>query len=216
MTVPRVIHQTWKDDRVPAQYQAWHRSVRDLHPHHEHRLWTDADNRRLIAEHFPGVLAAYDGFAHDIERADTARYAILAVHGGVYVDLDMELLRPVDQLLEPHDLVFSLEAGPVIAQTEISNAFMACEAGEPFFVELLEHIATTDAPDVTWSEMLARTGPALVHRQLLAGPHGRRATVVGLDHICPVGVLSQHPHLPHPRTVEAVRRRRLHRRVGAA
>ena len=46
----------------------------------------------------PAVPAA-DPARNLAERADVLRYEILRRHGGVYVDVDVECLRPLDDLL---------------------------------------------------------------------------------------------------------------------
>ena len=52
------------------------------------KVWDAAKVRRLLeTHHSPEVLAAYVA-ASPIQKADVARYAILATHGGWYFDLD--------------------------------------------------------------------------------------------------------------------------------
>jgi mannosyltransferase OCH1-like enzyme len=130
--IPRIIHQTWKGEALPEDYARYRRTVHDHHPDWEHRLWTDADNRRLIAECYPWFLETYDGYKHTIERVDAVRYFILLHHGGVYIDLDMECLKPLDPLLEIGGLHFGLLASPTIQDTIIANALMAAPKGPVF------------------------------------------------------------------------------------
>lgn len=40
--VPKIIHQTWKEETVPEKWRAAQKSCRDLHPDYEYRLWTDS------------------------------------------------------------------------------------------------------------------------------------------------------------------------------
>ena len=58
------------------------------------------DRRAMLAF----VRAAGDGvwrrFPTGVFRADTFRYMVLRVVGGVYVDLDVEALRSMDELIE--------------------------------------------------------------------------------------------------------------------
>ncbi len=110
--IPRIIHQTWKDNHLPTDYKQYRQTILDLHPDWEHRLWTDADNRNLIMKTFPWFLKTYDNYKHTIERVDAVRYFILLHYGGVYIDLDMECLKPVDDLFLEGNLHFSLLASP--------------------------------------------------------------------------------------------------------
>ena len=62
-------------------------------------MWSDEDNRALVRDVFPELLNFYDELWHNILRVDLIRYLILFEHGGIYADLDVELLRPISQLL---------------------------------------------------------------------------------------------------------------------
>ena len=58
-------------------------------------LWTDEDNRELIARDFPSFLPLYDGYDVKIKRIDAVRYFYLYKYGGVYMDLDVMCLHPL-------------------------------------------------------------------------------------------------------------------------
>lgn len=57
------------------------------------------DNDRLIAEHYPQFLPYFRSATPAILRVDLVRLAYLHRFGGVYADLDYEVLRPLDGLL---------------------------------------------------------------------------------------------------------------------
>src|SRR5690348_15650039 len=108
-TLPPIIHQTWKDRRIPAAWQPFQRSWREHHPDWRYRFWTDHDLRELVRRDYPWFLPIYDGYPKHIERVDAARYFLLHRHGGLYVDLDFECLRPIDELLAGRELVLGFE-----------------------------------------------------------------------------------------------------------
>lgn len=207
MTIPRLIHQTWKTTEVPRSHGDWVESVRLNHPDYEYRLWTDDENLALVEEHFGWFSDRYRSFAHDIERADAIRYLILWRFGGIYVDLDIEFLRPMDVLIRGNEPYFTLEAGPTTDQTVVSNALMAAEPGDPLFADLIGALGEDTAPHVTWAEVLGSTGPNWLERQLLDSAHSGRANIIGVDHICPRGVLAQNRAIPEPRDVASIRSR---------
>ncbi len=170
---------------------------------HDVWLWTDEDNRTLIADHYRWFLDTYDSYTHNIERADAARYFILHRHGGLYLDLDIEVLRPLDTLLG-EGVTVSLEAGPLIGDTVMSNACMAAPVGHPFFHRLLHRLPALRTQDVTHQDVFANTGPDMLADQL-ASWRSEDLTVIGLDAICPRGVLDQNP-VAGGTTLEEVRR----------
>src|SRR5688572_47525 len=127
--IPRVLHQTWKDAAVPAEWSEFQSSWRRHHPDWAYRLWTDEDLLRFVETRFPHFIATYTAYSYQIQRVDAARYLILFHEGGVYADLDMECLRPVDALLAERD--FAIAQEPAIhaqwigAERMLCNAFMA-------------------------------------------------------------------------------------------
>ncbi len=90
--IPLVLHQTWKSMEVPEVHrpyvESWTRCISGTG--WIHVLWTDNEAHNLVAEAFPDFLPTYEGFAHEIQRVDTFRYALLAKYGGVYADMDNE------------------------------------------------------------------------------------------------------------------------------
>lgn len=137
MNIPKVIHQSWKDDRVPHDVypKVWQDSWRDLHTDWEYRLWTDEDNRDLVRCHYPQFLQFYDSLDIGIKRADFCRFLYMHRHGGLYVDLDFVALRSQEPLLEQGEIVVGSlsEENP---HYRIPNAYMASVPGNGFWLQL--------------------------------------------------------------------------------
>lgn len=148
--VPRILHQTWKSTDVPARLRVLQRTWRAHHPEWEHRLWTDADNERLIAEHCPEFLPYVRGAMPPILRVDLARLAYLHVYGGVYADLDYELLRPIDCLLDTRHAVVAREHGGIgrvmRGRDFIINALMASPPGHPLWLDVMHGMVRAYRP----------------------------------------------------------------------
>jgi inositol phosphorylceramide mannosyltransferase catalytic subunit len=79
---------------MPAEFVAYEQSWRRHHPDWELVTWTDATLPPLRNQ------AQFDAATTPAQRADLARYELLLDRGGVYVDCDMECLRPLDELLD--------------------------------------------------------------------------------------------------------------------
>lgn len=136
MPIPKVLHRIWVGPPMPAHLAAYGESWVEHHPGWEHVLWTEENlpplrNQRVydaaerIAPRNVGQL-----------RADVARYEILLAHGGVYVDADMECLRPIDDLIEGS----SCFAGWEVQGTWVNNAILGAEPGHAFIGDLVEHL----------------------------------------------------------------------------
>ena len=112
----------------------------DNHPNWIHKLWTDDDNRLFVSTHYPWFLRTYDKLPKDIHRIDTVRYMYLHKFGGVYVDLDFERIRPMDEYLKGKQLFLGRMGDDENFSHSIPNAFMASIPGHPFWLEVLEYI----------------------------------------------------------------------------
>lgn len=167
--IPKVLHQTWKNASPPPWLAQLRESWLRNHPGWRHRLWTDEDLRRFIAEQTPGFLAAYDAYPEPICRVDAARYVILHRLGGLFVDLDFECLRPADPLLAGHGFVIGAEPALHRAGTEhlglpdgpiLCPSFMAAVPGHPFLSDVLRAIPAARRAEGP----LGKTGPFFLSR----------------------------------------------------
>ena len=96
--VPRLIHQTVADKRnLSCEAAANIASWVTLNPRHTHKLWDDAEARAFVAARYPALLPVpYDAYLSGAERADVFRVLVLHALGGVYADIDVAPLRPID------------------------------------------------------------------------------------------------------------------------
>lgn len=157
---------------MPRRFRAWRDSWLKHHPGWEYRLWTDEDNRRFIHDHYAWFLPIYDGYDEHIMRVDAVRYFILDHHGGVYVDLDFECLRPLDAHLKDKSLVLGCESpahlahimGGKVAREPLDrlvcNALMASVARHPFWT----HVHKRLHDERRRGDVLETTGPFFLTR----------------------------------------------------
>jgi mannosyltransferase OCH1-like enzyme len=159
-TYPLVLHQSWKNESLPANFRLWSDECKRIHAKWNHRLWTDEDNRALVAKYVPTLLPVYDGYDVNIKRADAARYVYMYVFGGVYIDLDVLCLKKFEN-------IFAAGLGrPVFAyevnkgsnrQPSIANAFMMAPPRHMLFASIIS--ALHDATD---NPVFQATGPAFL------------------------------------------------------
>src|SRR4029077_5740316 len=96
--IPKRVMQTWKCKDIPDKWKKSQPSIRKYMPDWEYTLMTDEDNLAFVKHHFPEYLDIYLSFPYPIQRADCIRYMYLYIHGGIYMDLDYEVLEPLDHL----------------------------------------------------------------------------------------------------------------------
>jgi mannosyltransferase OCH1-like enzyme len=194
--IPRVIHQTWRDADPPPAFADLTRTWRGLNPGWAWRLWTDADNREFVAREYPDLLALYDAYPFPIQRVDMVRYLILHRHGGLFVDLDFEALRPIEPFLGA-DAVFGCEPdencrAPGQARI-VSNAFMACAPEHPLLNAVVAALpgAMQSAVDQRLGRnaaILESTGPFFLTRCLDAYGGAPSVAVLPAKTLYPLGI----------------------------
>ncbi|MEO5915813.1 MAG: glycosyltransferase [Luteolibacter sp.] len=135
MEIPRIIHQSWKNEDIPFEiYPAeWQSSWKTNHPEWSYRLWTDHDNRELVRTEYPDFLDFYDSLDVGIKKADFCRFLYMHRFGGIYVDLDFISLREMTPLLYGASIVVG-QLSEDNCYYRIPNAFMASEPGVDFWI----------------------------------------------------------------------------------
>lgn len=107
-TIPRKIWQTWKtnpllfDQRDSDTAKTW--PVKN--PDYRYEVLTDFNDVAYVKEHYgphgfnrPDIIKLYSDLNITIIKADLLRYLVIYAEGGVYADIDVEALRPVDRFI---------------------------------------------------------------------------------------------------------------------
>lgn len=138
VTIPRVIHQIWYQgaDEIPDRYRAFAAGWQNAHPDWEYRLWDRSACRDLLAGRYPDFIPVWEKYPLLIQRIDSIRYFILNTHGGIYLDMDMECLKPLDPLFEDCDLILS-------RTIEYNIAAMAGIPGHPLWHHVMHRLVET-------------------------------------------------------------------------
>ena len=145
--IPRTLHQSWSTRDLPFKLRPFVKKWKELQPEWGYQLHTDMDNAQLVLKEYNWFYTTYMRLTH-IQQADVARLLYMHAYGGVYADLDVELLRPIEPFLEL--LVARTGARAILGQEPAShalllentarqtcNALLASEPGHPFWLWLL-------------------------------------------------------------------------------
>ena len=94
--IPKVIHYCWfGKNPIPDKNKVWIESWHKFCPDYEIKLWNE-DNYDIAKNKY--MLQAYEagkwGFVPDYARVD-----IIYNYGGIYLDTDVEIIQPLDDLL---------------------------------------------------------------------------------------------------------------------
>jgi mannosyltransferase OCH1-like enzyme len=54
--IPKIIHQTYKNESIPEHWKGPQQTCIDLHPDYEYKLWTDKTSRDFVAAEYVALL----------------------------------------------------------------------------------------------------------------------------------------------------------------
>lgn len=94
----RVIHRIWLGGDEPAWSRAWAAAWQESHPDWVVHTWDDVAVATLPLR----SRAWYWELPGPVHRADVLRVELVRRFGGVYVDADMEPLRPITAFVPSH------------------------------------------------------------------------------------------------------------------
>jgi mannosyltransferase OCH1-like enzyme len=164
--IPKIIHHTYKSrDDMPKRWLRYREQLLALHPDWKYNFWTDEESLAFVKSEFPDMLDIYVRLPKNIMRVDIIRYMWLYRLGGLYMDMDYEMLRPFAFGNEECVLAWEIEG------VRVANSIMASAPGHPFFKAVLDDLKANPplSPDLTNLQVMESTGPHFISRVLLEG-----------------------------------------------
>lgn len=146
--IPKIIMQTWKDKNIPDKWKSSPKSIEKYMPDWKYILLTDQDNRDFVKKYFPDFLKYYDDFPYPIMRADAIRYLWLYKFGGIYMDLDFEVMEPLDRFFVSDIDVYLVHSSNV--GSYLTNSFMASKPKCQLWLSVIEAMKK---PNLSWYHM---------------------------------------------------------------
>jgi len=179
--ITRRIHQIMLVDgftlpaRLPQFVTDNAAELRALYPAAEYRLWDGHALRAMIAAHFePEVLAAFDLLRPYAYKADLARYCLLYVFGGLYVDL---AIRSIDAIKPPPGAGLASFRDDDLQSPSWTSALVGiiwAVPGRREFRIAIDYVVENCARKFYGTTPLYPTGPVLFGRALAAAMAGKK------------------------------------------
>jgi GT2 family glycosyltransferase len=130
-TIPRILHRT-VPEVTSDQVEAWWDRFAELHPDWDLRTYREP----IDPKEWPMTGDLFQKCQNGAQKAGLIRLEAIYTHGGVYVDSDVEPMRPFDPLLHL----------PAFAGWEdekvVPDAVLGCAKEHPAFLELIGRART--------------------------------------------------------------------------
>ena len=159
MSIPKIIHQTFKSSKLPWLTK-WHISkFLRKNPDYKYEFYDDRKIEEFLSQQYDDeTLKLYRRLNIGAAKADFFRYTVLYKKGGVYLDIDCHLTGKLDDFINPDDTaVLSPEKNPVF----YVQWAMFYEAGHPFLKRTLELILDNIRENKYPNDVHRMTGPTV-------------------------------------------------------
>ena len=135
--IPKKIHQIWVGSPLPEKYKKFISNIKTLHENFEYKLWNDDD---ITKENFTNydLICSTKCFA---QKADIMRYEIVYKHGGIYLDIDFEIIKCLSDLLTADFVVCNEDSH---TNQYMSNSFFASSVKNENLLRCIENIRSAD------------------------------------------------------------------------
>lgn len=159
--IPKIIHQTWKNTKIPDKWKEAVESCKEIYKGYKYMLWTDDLMKKFVKKEYPFFYKTYNEYPHTIQRCDAFRFLVIYKYGGIYIDMDVYCKKSITPLLK-HDLLLVKSAN----YDTFTNCFMASVPEHPFIKycidKLIDH---KDSYSLLGNHMhiMCSTGPFFIN-----------------------------------------------------
>jgi mannosyltransferase OCH1-like enzyme len=150
MTIPQIIHQTYKNHNLPETYKMCQTEIKRLHPDFEYRFYTDKDMDRLMKTEFSEYYDKFNELPRIIMKIDMFRYFLMYKYGGLYIDMDYLMFKPFDLLNKKVVIPCNRENenGEPIC---LGNCIFASQPNHPYWKSLMDTLFTIDRKKIDYN-----------------------------------------------------------------
>jgi hypothetical protein len=164
--LPHIVMQTWRNHELPIESWAQGRtSVQAMCPNWAYVYLTDTAMYSFVHAKWPSLFQDFTRLPYGVQKADVLRYLWLETYGGLYLDMDYLVKRPLGPYLDAiHVDLMVLESANASCYT---NSFLVARPGLGFFRDLAEK-ALSKALGAWWAfnkhtQVMSSTGPLAFH-----------------------------------------------------
>lgn len=181
VVIPKTIHQIWYQgqSQIPSKYRAFMKTWTDQQDL-RYEFWDEKRILNVVPKEWMDILSV----GKLIEKIDFAKYVILYLFGGVYVDMDLFAIQEISPFLQQNsskDLIVFTHNTPKITivvnnllglhgRMIINNAIIFCTKGNPKMLNIISAcIASSKKNHLLISNQLrclVTTGPIMFTNEI--------------------------------------------------
>jgi mannosyltransferase OCH1-like enzyme len=138
--IPKKIIQTYsKKEKVPDFVRD---NIISLNEGWEYNFYDDEMAKEFLEKEFSSsVREKFDSFKRGAHKADLFRLCWLYKNGGVYIDIDTEILVPLDKIISSLDQKLSIPITEAsYGRKRLLNCFIIANKGNPILGECIENV----------------------------------------------------------------------------
>ena len=144
------IIQTWKTSEIPHYYSAYMDKLAHYNEGYTHVFFTDETIIKFFTFVCPEYYDTFRGLKYKIQQIDFFRYLAVYHYGGIYLDLDMEIVASFDDI-NKEKCVFPVELSNTGGNDIlVGNYAFYAPKGHPFLKHIIDNIVN---PPMTLSEI---------------------------------------------------------------
>lgn len=147
------IIQTWKTTEIPEHYKFFVNKIKNMNPTWNYMFFDDDDIIHFMKSTTPEYYKTFLKLSGKIQQIDFFRYVAIYYYGGIYLDLDIDIVCGFDDI-DINKCIFPIEvknAGDEILASEsaplVGNYAFYAPKGHPFLKKIIENIVKQRIPD---------------------------------------------------------------------
>jgi len=138
-TIPKIIFQTYHNkSKIP---QKVYDNIKKYAPDYTHIIYDDQEIIQFLSANFHNDVVKKFESLDGAHKADLFRYCVLYIHGGVYLDIKTELIKPLNLIFNKKDV--DLYTVISIVPKTIYQGIIATHPKNSIFIKLIQFMLDT-------------------------------------------------------------------------